>query len=54
MRETLLVLNAGSSSLAFSVYETRVDRSLVAGAHGAVEQIDTTIWGAQRGTLRSD
>ncbi|MFM0644251.1 acetate/propionate family kinase [Paraburkholderia bryophila] len=41
MREPLLILNAGSSSLKFSVYETRADRSLVAGAHGAVEEIET-------------
>jgi len=41
MREPILVLNAGSSSLKFSVYETREDGSLAAGAHGQVERIDT-------------
>lgn len=40
MREPLLVLNAGSSSLKFSVFETLLDRSLVAGAHGSVESLD--------------
>ncbi len=41
MREPILVVNAGSSSLKFSVFETRPDRSLCAGAHGMVEEIDT-------------
>jgi acetate kinase len=41
VREPLLVLNAGSSSIKFSVYETLVDRSLAAGAHGEVEGIGT-------------
>jgi len=39
MREPLLVLNAGSSSIKFSVFETAADRSLAAGAHGQVEGI---------------
>jgi acetate kinase len=40
MREPILVINAGSSSIKFSVYETAADRSLTAGAHGQVEGID--------------
>ena len=39
IREPILVLNAGSSSIKFSVFETRADRSLAAGAHGQVEAI---------------
>ena len=39
MREPILVINAGSSSCKFSVYETAEDRSLSAGAHGQVEGI---------------
>ena len=39
MRNPLLVLNAGSSSLKFSVFENADDRSLEAGAHGQVEGI---------------
>jgi acetate kinase len=39
MHDPLLILNAGSSSIKFSVYETRPDRSLAAGAHGALESI---------------
>ena len=42
MREPILVLNAGSSSIKFSVFETLADRSLSAGAHGQVEGIGTT------------
>lgn len=41
MREPILVINAGSSSVKFSLYETAADRSLVAGAHGQVEGIGT-------------
>ena len=41
MREPLLILNAGSSTIKFSVYETLMDRSLAAGAHGQVEGIGT-------------
>jgi acetate kinase len=37
MREPILVINAGSSSCKFSVYETASDRSLSAVAHGQVE-----------------
>jgi acetate kinase len=33
MREPILVINAGSSSCKFSVFETATDRSLSAGAH---------------------
>ncbi|RXV67773.1 acetate/propionate family kinase [Burkholderia stabilis] len=39
MRHPVLVLNAGSSSLKFSVYDTREDRSLDAGLHGQVENL---------------
>ena len=42
MREPMLVVNAGSSSIKFSVFETSADRSLVAGAHGQVEGIGTS------------
>ncbi|PXW17620.1 acetate/propionate family kinase [Paraburkholderia caballeronis] len=42
MLDPLLILNAGSSSVKFSVYETRADRTLAAGVHGQVERIDTT------------
>jgi hypothetical protein len=41
MRESILVINAGSSSIKFSVFETPADRSLSAGAHGQVEGIGT-------------
>ncbi len=41
MHEPILVLNAGSSSLKFSVYETGVDGALIAGVHGQVERIAT-------------
>lgn len=39
MREPILVINAGSSSCKFSIYETAADRSLSPGAHGQVEGI---------------
>jgi acetate kinase len=39
MREPILVLNAGSSSIKFSLFATAEDRTLVAGAHGQVEGI---------------
>ena len=39
MRKPILVLNAGSSSIKFSVFETSQDRSLVAAAHGEVSEI---------------
>lgn len=42
MREPILVINAGSSSIKFSVFETAADRSLSAGIHGQVEGIGTT------------
>ncbi len=45
MREPLLVINAGSSSIKFSIFETAPDRSLAAGAHGQVEGL-----GAATGT----
>jgi acetate kinase len=42
MREPILVVNAGSSSIKFSVFETMADRSLSAGAHGQVQGIGTS------------
>ncbi len=42
MREPILVINAGSSSIKFSVFETIDDGSLRAGAHGQVEGIGTS------------
>ncbi len=41
MSAPLLILNAGSSSVKFSIFDTGEDRSLVAGFHGAVEEIET-------------
>jgi acetate kinase len=41
MHEPILVINAGSSSVKFSVFETAADRSLLAGARGQVEGIGT-------------
>src|SRR5215467_13316207 len=42
MHEPILVVNTGSSSIKFSVFETRTDRSLSAGAHGQIEGIGTS------------
>jgi acetate kinase len=42
VREPILVINAGSSSIKFSVFETAADRSLSPGAHGQVEGIGTS------------
>lgn len=39
MLHPILILNAGSSSLKFSIFETHEDRSLGAGIHGQVEGI---------------
>jgi len=39
MQEPILIINAGSSSIKFSVFETEADRSLVVRAHGQVEGI---------------
>ncbi len=39
MREPILVINAGSSSIKFSVFETAADRALAAGVHGQVAGI---------------
>ena len=39
MREPLLVINAGSSSCKFSIFEAAADRSLAPGPHGQVEGI---------------
>jgi hypothetical protein len=44
MREPILVINAGSSSIKFSVFETAADRALLAGAHGQVEGIGTSLY----------
>ena len=41
MSNPLLILNAGSSSVKFSIFETAENRSLVAGFHGSVEEIET-------------
>jgi len=38
MHEPILVINAGSSSIKFSVFETGADRSLSPAAHGEVGQ----------------
>src|SRR3954454_15080962 len=42
MREPILVINAGSSSIKFSVFETAADRLLTAGQHGQVAAIGTS------------
>src|SRR5215475_7219657 len=42
MRDPILVINAGSSSIKFSVFETAADQSLQAGVHGQVEGIGTS------------
>ena len=42
MREPILVVNAGSSSIKFSVFETMSDRSLAAGIHGEIAGIGTS------------
>lgn len=42
MREPIFVINAGSSSLKFSLYQTASDRSVEAGAHGQVEGMGTS------------
>ena len=39
MRQPILVINAGSSSIKFSVFETAADRTLSPGVHGQVEGI---------------
>lgn len=39
MREPILIINAGSSSVKFSLFETEADRSLAMRAHGQVEGI---------------
>jgi acetate kinase len=41
MHQPILVINAGSSSVKFSVFETESDRSLAVGPHGQVEGIGT-------------
>jgi acetate kinase len=42
MPEPILVINAGSSSIKFSVFETAADRSLTVDLHGQVESIGTS------------
>src|SRR5262252_3501217 len=42
MRGPILVINAGSSSIKFSVVAAAADRSLQAGVHGQVEGIGTS------------
>jgi acetate kinase len=42
MREPILVVNAGSSSIKFAVFQTAADRSLTADLHGEVEGIGTS------------
>ncbi len=42
MREPIFVINAGSSSVKFSAYQTASDRSVEAGAHGQVDGIGTS------------
>jgi len=39
MYEQILVINAGSSSIKFSVFETEPDGSLSAGMHGQIAAI---------------
>ncbi|MDR2853443.1 MAG: acetate/propionate family kinase [Burkholderiaceae bacterium] len=41
MKNPILVLNAGSSSLKFSIYEKRDDHTLAAGAYGQAEGLST-------------
>jgi acetate kinase len=41
MHDPILVINAGSSSIKFSVFETAADRSLTRGVHGEVAGIGT-------------
>jgi acetate kinase len=41
MHEPILVINAGSSGIKFSVFETGADRSPLPAAHGEVEGIGT-------------
>lgn len=41
MHEPILVINAGSSSIKFAVFETGADRSLSPAAHGEVEGVGT-------------
>jgi acetate kinase len=42
LREPIFVINAGSSSIKFSLFQTASDRSVEAGAHGQVEGIGTS------------
>ncbi len=44
MTQQILVINAGSSSIKFSVFESETDGSLTPGAHGQVEGIGTSSW----------
>ena len=49
MRSPLLVLNAGSSSVKFSMFETALDRTLRAGIHGQIEGIGSSLKSARDG-----
>jgi acetate kinase len=42
MRQPIFVINAGSSSIKFSLYQTALNRSVEVGAHGQVEGIGTS------------
>jgi acetate kinase len=42
LREPILVINAGSSGIRFSVFETAADRSLTANLHEEVEASGTS------------
>src|SRR5262245_35975237 len=42
MREPILVVNAGSSSVKFSLFETHVEHALTAAAHGQVDGIGSS------------
>ncbi len=54
MREAVLAINAGSSSLKFSVYQTLADRSLAEGVHGQVENIGSDHARFEVGTKAGD
>jgi acetate kinase len=43
MHEPILVINASSSSIKFSVFETGADRSLSPAAHGEVERMPSRL-----------
>lgn len=53
MSNPLLILNAGPSSVKFSIFETAENRSLVAGFHGSVEKIETAAFRGLDGGQRA-